>query len=91
MPTTNQEIAELFESMASLLKARGDNIFKIRAYQRAARTIGQLPFSLEQAVQDGMELKGIPGVGDAISSKIREFVTTGKVTAHERLKNELPD
>ena len=91
MPTTNEEIAELFENMAVLLEMKGDTIFKIRAYQRAARTIEQLPFPLEQAVEDGMKLKSIPGIGDAISRKIQDLVTTGRVETYERLKGELPD
>ena len=49
MPTTNQEIAELFENLGTLLETKGDSIFKIRAYRHAARTIEQLPFELERA------------------------------------------
>ena len=91
MPTTNADISELFENMASLLEMKRDTIFKIRAYQRAARTIAELPFPLEAAVKDGMELKDVPGIGAAISDKVHELVTTGKVGAFERLKAELPD
>ena len=91
MPTTNVEIATLFDNMASLLEMKGDSIFKIRAYQRAARTIENLSFSLEQAVKDGMDLKSIAGIGDAISKKIEDLVITGKVEAYEKLKAELPD
>ncbi len=91
MPTTNAEISDLFENMAALLEMKGDSIFKIRAYQRAARTIEQLPFSLEQAVNDGKELKAVPGIGDAISKKIQELVNSGSVATYERLKGELPD
>ena len=91
MPTSNEQIAELFENMAALLEMKKDTIFKIRAYQRAARTIGQLSFSLEQAVNEGMDLKSVPGIGDAISKKIQELVTTGRVATYERIKGELPD
>ena len=91
MPTSNEEIADLFENLATLLEMKGDSIFKIRAYQRASRTISQLPFSLELAATDGKALKGIPGIGDAISNKIQEMVNTGRVQTYERLKGELPD
>ena len=77
--------------MATLLEMKGDVIFKIRAYQRAAQIIEKLPFSLEQAVRDSMDLKTVSGIGDAISKKIQEFVTTGGVAAYERLKGQLPD
>ena len=91
MSITNEEIAELFESMAILLELKGDSVFKIRAYQRAASTISQLSFPIEQAVKDGVDLKSIPDIGDAISTKVRDLVNTGRVDAYERLKAELPD
>ena len=47
--------------------------------------------SLDQAVKDGVDLKSIPDIGDAISTKVRGLVTTGRVEAYERLKAELPD
>ncbi len=90
MQPTNDEIAELFENMGALLEVKGDSIFKIRAYQRAARTIAQLALPLSQAVEDGQNLKEIPGIGKAISDKIHEILATGQVSAYERLKAELP-
>ena len=61
MQPTNEEIAELFDNMGALLELKGDSIFKIRAYQRAARTIEQLSIPLSQAVEEGKNLKEIPG------------------------------
>ena len=90
MPATNDEIASLFDDMATLLQMKGDSVFKVRAYQRAARTVEQLPTSLDKAVHEGEDLKAIPGIGDAISKKIQEMVATGRVDAYERLKGELP-
>ncbi len=91
MPVSNEEIAGLFENMAALLEMKGDTVFKIRAYQRAARTIGDLSFSLEQAARDGADLRKIPGIGKAISDKTLEYLQTGRVEAYERLAAELPD
>jgi len=90
MVPTNAQIAELFENMGSLLEMKGDTIFKIRAYQRAARTIEQLSLPLAQAVENGEDLTKIPGVGKAISEKIAEFIGTGQVAAYQRLLEELP-
>ncbi len=90
MAATNDQIAELFENMGALLEMKGDSIFKIRAYQRAARTIEQLPSPLAQAVENGENLTKIPGVGKAISEKIAEFIGTGQVAAYQRLLDELP-
>ena len=90
MPATNEEIAALFEDLATLLEVKGDSVFKIRAYQRAANTINNLSFSLEQAVGDGTDLKKVPGIGKAISDKIHEYVTTGQVATYNRTLEELP-
>ena len=90
MAPTNEQIAELFENMGSLLEMKGETIFKIRAYQRAARTIEQLSSPLAQAVENGEDLTKIPGVGKAISEKIAEFIGTGQVAAYQRLLEELP-
>lgn len=91
MPVSNDEIAELFANMAVLLEMKGDTVFKIRAYQRAARTIGELSFSLDQAAREEVDLRKIPGIGKAISDKTREYLETGRVDAYDRLLAELPD
>ena len=83
MAPTNEQIAELFENMGSLLEMKGDTIFKIRAYQRAARIIEQLSSPLAQAVENREDLTKIPGVGKAISEKITEFIGTGQVAAYQ--------
>ena len=90
MPVSNDEIAGLFENMAVLLEMQGDSIFKIRAYQRAARTIEHLPFSLESAVLEGTDLKKVPGIGKAISDKIRELLDTGHVSTYDKLVASSP-
>ncbi len=90
MPASNEDIAQLFENMATLLEMNGDSVFKIRAYQRAARTIENLSLPLSQAVAEDEDLKKIPGIGKAISDKIQELLKTGKVSAYERLVAELP-
>jgi len=86
----NAEIARVFEDIAELLKLKKDNIFKIRAYQKAARSIEELPMEVEQLVRGG-RLKDVPGVGEAINKKITELVTTGQLAFYERLKAELSE
>ena len=90
MPATNEEVAQLFDKMATLLEIKGDTVFKIRAYQRAAHTISNLSFALDRAVNDGMDLKKVPGIGKAISEKIQELMATGQVQTYQRLLDEFP-
>ncbi len=86
----NSEIARVFEDIAYLLKCKKDNIFKIRAYQRVAKSIEQLPVEVEQLVRED-RLQEIPGAGEAIIKKITELVTTGRLEYYEKLKAELPE
>ena len=42
VPVTNADIAAVFEHVADLLEYQGENVFRVRAYRAAARTIGSL-------------------------------------------------
>jgi DNA polymerase (family 10) len=87
---TNIEIAEIFQDIANLLKLKGDNVFKIRAYQNAARVIEDLPKELIVMHEEGEDLKSIPGIGEAIAKKTIELLITGKLVFYENLKAESP-
>ena len=67
----NAQIAGVFEKIAGLLSLKEESTFTIRAYQRAARTIEHLPTELSQLVKEESDLRQIPGIGEAISAKIR--------------------
>ena len=86
----NSEIARVFQDIADLLKLKKDNIFKIRAYQKVAGVIEELPVEVEQLVREG-RLREVPGVGEAITKKITELVTTGRLDYYEKLKSELAE
>ena len=87
----NTAVAKVFQDIADLLELKGENAFKIRAYQRAARTIEHLPKEIEIMLEEGEDLKNIPGVGEAIAKKTTELVTTGKLGYYEDLKAEFPE
>ena len=86
----NAEIAAIFEDIAELLNLKKENIFKIRAYQKAARSIEELAVEVAQLVAED-RLGEIPGVGEAITKKITEMVTTGRLGFYEKLKAEFPE
>ncbi|MCX6011419.1 MAG: hypothetical protein NT134_04060 [Chloroflexi bacterium] len=85
----NQQIAAIFDDIAERLKAKKENIFKIRAYQKVARSIESLPVSVEQLVKEN-RLNEIPGAGEAIAKKLTELVNTGRLEYYEQLKAESP-
>ncbi len=87
----NSQIAEVFENIAGLLEMKGEQVFTVRAYQRAARTIERFPSELDQMVREEKDLREIPGIGKAIADKISELVNTGNLDYFERLKAEFPE
>ena len=83
----NTEIAGVFQDIAVLLELKVENPFKIRAYQKVARSIKHLTVEVEQLVAED-RLNEVPGVGVVIAKKITELVTTGKLDYYEKLKSE---
>jgi DNA polymerase (family 10) len=86
----NSDVARVFQDIADLLELKGENVFKIRAYQKAARSIDYHPRELEAMIEEGENLQSIPGVGEAIAKKATELITTGKLVYYENLKAESP-
>jgi DNA polymerase (family 10) len=86
----NSDIAKVFQDIADLLELKGENPFKIRAYQKAVRSIEHLPVEVEKLVVEN-RLREVPGVGEAINKKITELVTTGKLYYYEELRAEFPE
>jgi len=86
----NSEVAKVFQDIADLLELKGENVFKIRAYQKAARAIDHHPRELKIMINEGEDLQSIPGVGEAIAKKATELITTGKLGYYEDLKAEFP-
>jgi DNA polymerase (family 10) len=86
----NSEVAKIFQDIADLLELKGENVFKIRAYQKAARAIEHYPRELKVMIDEGEDLQSIPGVGEAIAKKTTELITTGKLGYYENLKAEFP-
>ncbi len=87
----NTAIAKVFSDIADLLELKGENAFKIRAYQKVVRAIEHYPKEIKIMIDEGEDLRSIPGVGDAIAKKTIELVTTGKLEYYERLKAEFPE
>ena len=86
----NSKVATVFQDIADLLEIKGENVFKMRAYQKAARAIDHYPRELKIMIEEGEDLRNIPGVGEAIAKKTVELITTGKLDYYENLRAESP-
>jgi len=89
MPTQNQRVAQLFQSIATLLAAQRANPYRIRAYRRAADSILALEEDIALVAQRH-ELEDIDGIGKDLAGKIREFLETGTIRTYEELRTPLP-
>ena len=59
--------------MAGLLALKGENSFKVRAYSQAARQVIRLSEPLAKIIEEE-RLEELPGIGKALSMKIKELV-----------------
>lgn len=85
----NEEVAQIFERMARVLAFRGEDRFRIMAYERAAVSIRDLEEDLA-SIQKAGKLEEIPGVGKDLSEMIEEYVRTGKIKRYERECKGIP-
>jgi DNA polymerase (family 10) len=74
----NFEVARQFELMADILELKGENVFRIRAYRRAAQNLGSLSEDVETVARED-RLEDIPGIGADLAGKIMEYLRTGKI------------
>ena len=85
----NASVAQVFEDIADCLEIAGENVFKIRAYRRAAEAVATFPGPIEDAAEDG-RIEQIEGLGAATVAKTREFLATGTVRELEKLRAQYP-
>jgi len=86
---TNGDLAAVFHEIGDLLEIKGELVFKTVAYHRAADAIAHSPIEIARAYRAGSQPR-IPGVGKAISDKIAELATTGRLAFLDRLHAEVP-
>src|SRR5438270_2729751 len=92
---TAKEVAAVLREISQLLQLKGENAFKIRAYDMAADAFEgppgdpAAPGRLHERVQNGT-LSEISGVGKAIDQKVTELVKTGSLKYLEELRREFP-
>lgn len=83
------EVSKILNDIGLLLEIQGESFFKSKAYYDAARTIELLDEDLEILISTN-RLKEIKGIGTALTQKITELFTTGKLEYYEKLKESIP-
>ncbi len=82
-------VARALREIGLLLQAKGENPFKVRAYETGARALEDSAEDLATLVQAG-RLTELPGIGEALAKKIAELHLGGQTPLLERLRVELP-
>jgi DNA polymerase (family 10) len=82
-------IADVLREIAQLLELKGENPFKIRAYQNGARAVEAHAAELTSLVAEN-RLGEVPGLGEALRDKITILATTGQLPYLETLRSEFP-
>jgi len=84
-----KQIAKIIREMGIMLEISGENPFKVRAHENAARIIEGLSEDLSSLVENG-ELINIKGIGEAMARKVETLVKTGELPAYEKLRKSIP-
>ncbi|HZC26745.1 MAG TPA: helix-hairpin-helix domain-containing protein, partial [Actinopolymorphaceae bacterium] len=88
MGRANDEVGALLQEHADLLAITGGDAFRVRTYERAARSVAGYPEDV--STLDAAGLQRIPNVGASTAAKITEFLQTGQVQAVEKLRAKVP-
>src|SRR3989344_4899884 len=87
---SNRQIAKLLREIAAAYMAKGENRFKIIAYDRAAASVEHATSDLKDLWEEG-QLKSVPGLGESIRKHLNELFKDGRVKHFEQIKKDLPE
>jgi NAD-dependent DNA ligase len=79
----NEKLAKIMSTLTDIMVRTGEPM-RAKAYRNAEETI----LSMQTEIKEANDLKGKPGIGDAILKKIAEYFETGKVALIEREQNK---
>ena len=90
MPVVNADVAAVLDEIADLLEVQDANVFRVRAYRNAARTVGNLGRSVRAMLARGEKLDDLPGIGADLAGKIAEIADHGSCAQLEELRTSVP-
>ena len=88
MARINDVVAGLLREYAELLAITGEDQFRARNYEKAAKAVGGFARDIDGMAQ--ADLVKIPGVGKSIAAKIAEYGQTGAIAALDELRGRVP-
>src|SRR5262249_54657261 len=82
-------VRQVFEQIAASLAIKGDNPFKIRAFENAARAVADYPGDFEAAVESGALIE-VDGIGRGTLEIVRELTHSGRSELLDELREQVP-
>jgi len=82
------QIAAVLAEIAAILEIKGENVFKVRAYEGAARIVEGLS-NLDELIREG-RLTSIKGIGKNLAEHITELYKTGRLREYDELIKSIP-
>jgi DNA polymerase (family 10) len=89
MALNAEEVAKLVAEYGQRVALRGGNVYRAKAYSRAAENLAALTEPLDQVIAEE-RLREIPGVGDAIADLIVKLHKTGSDPKLDAMRKEIP-
>jgi DNA polymerase (family 10) len=83
------EIAAALRETGLLLRAKGENAFKAKAYVTGARALDGSPDEIDDLIDSG-RLTDLPGIGESLARYITEFQIHAETKLLNSLRAELP-
>jgi DNA polymerase (family 10) len=100
---SNSDLAEVFSFIGQVIGLEPNGRFRARAYDEAGVIIRQLNYQLTEKYEELQKkspatadqefaqlLDDLPGIGEAITAKILELVTTGDILPFQKYVADLP-
>ncbi|HEX2069157.1 MAG TPA: DNA polymerase/3'-5' exonuclease PolX [Actinomycetota bacterium] len=88
MPRANDVVEALLVEYADLLSITGGDAFRVRTYEKAARSVGG--YHADVATLDEQGLQAIANVGSSTAKKILEILGTGSFRQLDELREQVP-
>lgn len=88
MAWVNQEVAARLAEIAEFLRVKDADVYRVRAYERAASTVESLQQDLSTLTPT--EIGSLKGIGSSSAAKINEYLETGTIGLWEELRGEVP-
>ncbi len=83
----NERISEILSAIADFLEMKGENVYRVMAFRKAARTIS----GLSKRIESKDDVISLPGIGKVIGDMVEEILKSGTSSLYEELTREIPE